>query len=59
MLGDFSYAGMDSKVMLSTIGLQLMEGGLELPKEGRLNEQYPNIKPMTIAEFMAKAWKKE
>uniref|UniRef100_A0A0B7KC18 NAD(P)-binding domain-containing protein n=1 Tax=Bionectria ochroleuca TaxID=29856 RepID=A0A0B7KC18_BIOOC len=58
LLDDSSYGGMDPRMMRSTIGLQLIKGDLELPKEGRLNDRYPEIKPMTIAELIAKAWKK-
>ncbi|KAM0491809.1 hypothetical protein ACHAP8_010313 [Fusarium lateritium] len=59
LLDDSSYGGMDPQVMMSMVGLQLIEGGLALPKEGRLNDRYPDIKPMTIAELIAKAWKKK
>ncbi|CAH0058346.1 unnamed protein product [Clonostachys solani] len=58
LLDDSSYGGMDPRVMMSVIGLQLIEGGLELPSEGRLNDHYPEFKPMTIAELIARAWKK-
>ncbi|KAL6915406.1 hypothetical protein ACHAPO_009909 [Fusarium lateritium] len=59
LLDDSSYGGRDPQVMMSMAGLQLIEGGMALPKEGRLNDRYPDIKPMTIAELIAKAWKKE
>lgn len=39
-------------------GLMLLEGKMTLPEEGRLNDKYPEVKPMGIKEFMAKAWKK-
>ncbi|CAG9976122.1 unnamed protein product [Clonostachys byssicola] len=59
LLDDSSYGGMDPRIMMSMIGLQLIKGELELPKEGRLNDRYPEVKPMTIAELISKAWKKE
>lgn len=43
---------------MSMLGLQLIKEELKLPEEGRLNDRYPEVKPMTIAELIATAWKK-
>ncbi|KAL0944654.1 NmrA-like family protein [Colletotrichum truncatum] len=54
-----SYAGMDPTMMAVVVGLQVVEGKLALPKEGRLNDKYPDIQPLSINAFMAKAWSKK
>lgn len=56
---DAGYGGMDPQTMVCFAGLTILRGELALPKQGRLNEKYPEIKPMTIEELMTKAWKEE
>ncbi|CAI6030275.1 unnamed protein product [Clonostachys chloroleuca] len=58
LLDDSSYGGMDPRMMMSMLGLQIIKEELKLPEEGRLNDRYPEVKPMTIAELIATAWKK-
>ena len=55
---DSNYGGMDPKAMASMAGLMLLGGEMVLPKEGRLNDKYPEVKLTSIEEFMATAWKK-
>ena len=48
-----SYGGVD---MAAAVGISVAEGQLALPKEGRLNQKFPGIHPMSIEELIKKAW---
>ncbi|KAJ5128668.1 hypothetical protein N7526_006834 [Penicillium atrosanguineum] len=34
-----------------------VNGVFDLPKENRLNDRFPNVRPITIREFLEKAWR--
>ncbi|KAM5349727.1 hypothetical protein ACJ41O_006232 [Fusarium nematophilum] len=53
---DASYGGIDPVAMAATMGVMAAGGQLELPKEGRLNDRFPDIRPMSVEELVTKAW---
>ncbi|KAK7408893.1 hypothetical protein QQX98_008954 [Neonectria punicea] len=54
-----SYGEIDASMMAAMMGSMVINGGMEIPKEGRLNDKYPEIKPMSIEEMMTAAWSKK
>lgn len=53
---DSGYGGVDPVTMCAYLGLGVVNGKLLLPKEGRLNDRYPEVKPLTIDQLLAEAW---
>jgi len=33
-----------------------VNGVFDLPRENRLNDRFPDVRPVTIKEFLGKAW---
>lgn len=54
-----SYGGMDPAAMNAWIGLSVVQGKMLLPKDGRLNDKFPDVKPKSIERFMTEAWSKQ
>lgn len=54
-----TYGGTEPEVEAAWIGVTAVEGQLALPKEGRLNEKFPEIVPMSIEEMITQAWGKK
>lgn len=54
-----SYNGMDPTAMSAMFGLAVAQGTMILPKDGRLNEKFPDIQPKSIESFMTEAWSKK
>lgn len=54
-----SYNGMDPTAMSAMLGLSVVQGTMLLPKEGRLNDKFPDIQPKSIGSFMTEAWSKK
>jgi hypothetical protein len=36
-----------------------VNGVFDLPKENRLSDQFPNVRPITMKEFLEKAWRSQ
>lgn len=51
-----SYGGRDAASVAAMGGNFVLNGDFVIPKEGRLNERYPDIKPMSIEEMLRVAW---
>lgn len=56
---DTSYAGMRPSELAVMMGMTMMSGEMAMPKEGRLNEKYSEIRPMGIEELLEAAWSKK
>ncbi|RSL53855.1 hypothetical protein CEP53_007604 [Fusarium sp. AF-6] len=54
--GGESYGGMDATMLLAMFGALVAEGDMALPKEGRLNDRFPEIKPMSVDELITRTW---
>ncbi|CAI0651643.1 unnamed protein product [Colletotrichum noveboracense] len=54
-----SYGGMDSALMAAMLGLSIAQNEMLLPKDGRLNQKFPDIQPVSVERFMAEAWAKK
>ncbi|KAH7376733.1 hypothetical protein B0T11DRAFT_335849 [Plectosphaerella cucumerina] len=54
--GEEMYGGLDTATTAIFLGLAVVEGKALLPKEGRLNDRFPNIKVKSIEELTAEAW---
>ncbi|KAG6357402.1 hypothetical protein INS49_013279 [Diaporthe citri] len=54
-----SYNGMDPAAISAWIGLSVAQGKMLLPKDGRLNEKFPDVQPKPIERFMTEAWSKQ
>lgn len=54
-----SYGGMDSALMAAMLGLSIAKKEMLLPKDGRLNQKFPDIQPISVERFMAEAWAKK
>ncbi|KAH6683633.1 hypothetical protein F5X68DRAFT_210903, partial [Plectosphaerella plurivora] len=54
--GAETYGGADTVAMAAYLGLTVAEGKMVLPKEGRLNDRFPDIKPKSIEDLVAEAW---
>ncbi|KAI8271205.1 hypothetical protein K4K58_000083 [Colletotrichum sp. SAR11_239] len=54
-----SYGGMDSALMAAMLGLSIAQNEMLLPKDGRLNQKFPDIQPISVERFMAEAWTKK
>lgn len=54
-----SYNGMDPTMMTAMLGLSVVKEQMLLPKDGRLNDRFPDIQPKSIESFMAEAWSKQ
>ncbi|KAK6207982.1 hypothetical protein QIS74_13063 [Colletotrichum tabaci] len=52
---DASYGGADAMQIAVMMGRALINGELGIPKDGRLNAKYPELKPMSIEEMMIAA----
>lgn len=44
--------------MSAMLGLSVVKGELLLPKDGRLNDKFPDVQPKSIESFMTEAWSK-
>lgn len=53
-----TFSGIDPTVMSAMIGLSVVQGKMLLPKDGRLNDKFPDIQPKSIESFMTEAWSK-
>lgn len=53
---DAGYGGADPKAICAYFGMGLIQGKVEVPKEGRLNDRYPEIKPLSIEQLLSQAW---
>lgn len=42
--------------LAALFGRLAVDGHLQLPRHGRLNEKYPDIQPTTLQEVLDKAW---
>ncbi|UPK95236.1 hypothetical protein LCI18_006171 [Fusarium solani-melongenae] len=51
-----SYGGMDTMGMMAMLGVSVVEGEMLLPKEGRLNDRFPEIQTTSIDDLIARAW---
>jgi hypothetical protein len=51
-----SWGGIDPKVMAAMFGAEAAEEKMLLPREGRLNERFPEIQPMGIEDLIMQAW---
>lgn len=51
-----AYGGTDSVAMAVFLGLAVVEDKMVLPREGRFNDRFPEIKVKTIDELIAEAW---
>ncbi|KAK7702386.1 hypothetical protein SLS64_009678 [Diaporthe eres] len=54
-----SYNGIDPAAMSAWIGLSVAQGKMLLPKDGRLNDKFPDVQPKSIESFMTEAWSKK
>ncbi|RTE70672.1 hypothetical protein BHE90_014926 [Fusarium euwallaceae] len=54
--GGEGYGGMDTTMLMATFGASVAEGDMVLPKEGRLNDRFPEIQPMSVDELITRAW---
>lgn len=54
-----SYNGIDHAAMSAWIGLSVAQGKMLLPKDGRLNDKFPDVQPKSIESFMTEAWSKK
>ncbi|KAF6815146.1 NmrA-like family protein [Colletotrichum plurivorum] len=54
--GGASYGGMDPAMMAAMLGLSIAQEKMLLPKDGRLNDKFPDIQPKTVKAFMTEAW---
>ncbi|KAF6817734.1 NmrA-like family protein [Colletotrichum musicola] len=51
-----SYNGMDPTVMSAMLGLMVVQGKMLLPRDGRLNDRFPDIQPKSVESLMTEAW---
>lgn len=54
--GEETYGGGDSMDVAVMMGASVAKGQVLLPREGRLTDRFPEIKPKTIEELIAEAW---
>ncbi|EQB47239.1 hypothetical protein CGLO_13637 [Colletotrichum gloeosporioides Cg-14] len=54
-----SYGGIDSALIAAMSGLIIVQNKMLLPKDGRLNQKFPDIQPISVESFMAEAWAKK
>lgn len=54
-----SFNGVDPTMMSALIGSSVVKGQMLLPKNGRLNDKFPDVKPKSIESFMTEAWSKQ
>lgn len=43
-------------MMAAMMGGMVIQGAMKLPRENRLNDRYPDVKPMSIEQMMMTAW---
>lgn len=53
-----SYNGIDPTTMAAMLGIAVVEGAVKIPLNNRLNERYPEIKPMRLEHLLKMAWSK-
>ncbi|KAM6506703.1 hypothetical protein FSOLCH5_013678 [Fusarium solani] len=51
-----SYGGMDPVEMTAMVGASVVKGEMLLPKEGRLNDRFPEIQVTSIDDLITRAW---
>ena len=51
-----TYGGMDPTMMMAMLGVAVVEGEMLLPKEGRLNDRFPEVQITSIEDLITRAW---
>lgn len=51
-----TYGGMDPAGMMAMLGASVAEGEMLLPKEGRLNDRFPDVQTTSIDDLITRAW---
>lgn len=54
-----SISGMDPAAVSAWLGLYVVQGKMLLPKDGRLNDKFPDIQTKSIERLMTEAWSKQ
>lgn len=54
-----SYNGMDPTATSAMFGVAVAQGAMLLPKNGRLNDKFPEVQTKSIESFMTEAWSKK
>jgi hypothetical protein len=54
-----TYNDIDPVMMAVMMGNGVIHGAIQIPRENRLNDRYPEIVPMGIEELLTRAWLKQ
>lgn len=49
----------DMQEVTALVGRLVVNGVFDLPRENRLNARFPDVRPLTMREFLEQTWQKQ